>query len=123
MPAKQQVFSRFLQSPFLGINLRTPSLPAKQSNWIVNPTPLGSLTAKSVIGSSVDEDFLDRLAWTLSTVADELEQIPDPEFVVQHAVTRFKLVVDLSAKTFFWKGEEFKDCLLYTSDAADVYSV
>ena len=81
-------------------------------HWIANaPTPQGSLIAKSVIGSSVDEDLLDRLVWALSIVADELEQIPDPECVVQHALTRFELVVDLSAKTFFWKGEEFKESL------------
>ena len=62
-----------------------------------------------------DLDAVDRVAWALSTVANELEQIPDPDQVIRHAASRYKLVVDFSAKTFFWKCEEFKEELSHSN--------
>ena len=73
------------------------------------------LLAQSILEPAVDLDAVDRVAWALSTVANELEQIPDPDQVIRYAASRYKLVVDFSAKTFFWKGEEFKEELSHSN--------
>ena len=66
-----------------------------------------TLLAESILEPIVDPDALDRVVWALSTVSKKLEELPDPEVIVEYAASRFELVVDLSAKTFIWKGDQF----------------
>ena len=66
------------------------------------------LLAKEVLDPIVDMDAMDRIVWALSTVSNSLEELPDPDVAVENAVPLFNLVVDLSAKTIFWKGEQFE---------------
>jgi len=74
-----------------------------------------SALANSIFQPTVDLDAIDRIAWALLVASQTIEELPDPEAVVKNAASRFKLVVDLSAKKNFWLGNQFTDRLSPTS--------
>ena len=81
--------------------------PYWMKNSLVSAKPPRDPTAKTLLDPVVDLDAIDRVIWALTTVSRSLQELPDPEVVVLNAAACFDLVVDLSAKKFFWKGEKF----------------
>lgn len=87
-------------------------------HWIpkdYSPKPHECLWPNSTVDPLVGLDVIDRVVWALSIVSKTLEALPDPEAVIEGAALRCKLVVDLSAKTIMWQGEELERDLSPTS--------
>ena len=79
------------------------------------PEPGEHLWRNSTLDPHVELDVIDRVVWALSIVSRSLEELPDPESVIEEATLRYRLVVDLSAKTIAWQGEQLNRDLSPTS--------